>query len=120
MEIKTGDRIDKPWGWEDILDLNEYYCVKHLFVKDGHRLSLQYHERKHETLFLQWGAAMLTLVPKGERPQEIAMAEGERHVIEPGTVHRIRATAPEGALILEVSTPELDDVVRLEDDYNRA
>ena len=117
--MNTGDHIDKPWGWEHILDLNERYCVKHLFVKDGHRLSEQYHERKRETLFLIWGAAELSLRVDGTT-HSTAMVVGQPNPILPGTVHRVRGAAPEGALILEVSTVELDDVVRLHDDYGRA
>ena len=118
--MKTNDHVDKPWGWEHILDLNASYCVKHLFVKDGHRLSLQYHERKRETLFLVSGRAELSLRANGTGEQTLEMQIGEPQPIEPGTVHRIKGTGSEGALILEVSTLELDDVVRLEDDYGRA
>ena len=118
--MKIGDHIDKPWGWEHILDLNSTYCVKHIFVKNGHRLSLQYHERKRETLFLVSGGANLLLRANGAGEQALDMQVGEPHPIEPGTIHRIRGIGVEGALILEVSTLELDDVVRLEDDYGRA
>ena len=117
--MKTGDLITKPWGWERILDLNDHYCVKHLFVKKGHRLSLQYHERKRETMVLVSGGAELTRGPRGGTMQAIEMVSGEPYVIEPGTVHRLRGTAEEGGLVLEVSTPEVDDLVRLEDDYGR-
>ena len=57
--MKTGDVIDKPWGWERILDLNDRYCVRHLFARNGGRLSLQYHQRKRETVVLVSGAAEL-------------------------------------------------------------
>ena len=117
--MKTDDRIEKPWGWEHILDLNASYCVKHLFVKGGHRLSLQYHERKRETLFLVSGGAELLLRANGGDEETLDMQMGEPHPIEPGTVHRIKSTGGDGALILEVSTLELDDIVRLEDDYGR-
>jgi mannose-6-phosphate isomerase len=117
--MKTGDRIEKPWGWEQILELNDRYCIKHLFLKDGHRLSEQYHERKTETLLLAAGAAELTL-GRGAEMRVVALALMEPVPIAPGMVHRIRAASAEGALILEVSTPELEDVVRLDDDYGRA
>ncbi len=116
--MKAGDAIKKPWGGEVILDLCAAYCVKHLRVRRGHRLSLQYHERKRETLTLISGEAMLTLVVGGVR-REIPMRRGESCVIEPGVVHRVAGVSEEDAVILEVSTTELDDVVRLEDDYGR-
>ena len=117
--MKTGDHIDKPWGWEEILDLNDAYCIKHLFIEDGKRLSQQYHERKMETLMLVSGAADVTW-GRGSDQRVEAMVLSQPYPIAPGTVHRLRATAPEGALILEVSTTELDDVVRLDDDYGRS
>ena len=117
--MKTGDVIDKPWGWERILDLNDRYCVKHLFVRTGHRLSQQYHERKRETMILLSGGAELVITGADGTEQAIDMVEGAPYALEPGTVHRLRGTAGEGGLILEVSSPELDDVVRLEDDYGR-
>jgi len=118
MNMKTGDRIDKPWGWEQILDLNDRYCIKHLFLKAGHRLSLQYHERKTETLFLVEGGVELTLGAVGEQ-QVQTMSLMQLCPITPGTIHRMMGLAPSGGLILEMSTLELDDVVRLDDDYGR-
>ncbi len=117
--MKTGDRIDKPWGWEEILDLNDRYCIKHIFIEDGKRLSQQYHERKIETLMLVSGAAEVTWGKDGDQRVE-SMVASKPYPVMPGTIHRIRGTASEGALILEVSTTELDDVVRLDDDYGRA
>ena len=117
--MKTGDRIDKPWGWEKILELNDSYCIKHLFIKDGHRLSKQYHERKRETLILVEGGVELTL-GGAEGEQVVAMSLMKPCPIAPGTVHRLKGASPGGGLILEVSTLELDDVVRLDDDYGRA
>jgi mannose-6-phosphate isomerase-like protein (cupin superfamily) len=116
MEI--GDYIDKPWGWEEILDINDSYCIKHLFIEDGKRLSLQYHKRKTETLILQSGSAELILGRDGSERVE-PMVLSKPYPVMPGTIHRLRGTGPEGALILEVSTTELDDVVRLGDDYGR-
>ena len=116
--MKTGDSIDKPWGWEDIRDLNDHYCIKHLFINGGHRLSKQYHERKTETLMLVEGQAELTL-GTGSDEQSVAMELWRPYPIAPGTMHRLKAIADQGALILEVSTPDLDDVVRVEDDYGR-
>ena len=116
--MKAGDHIEKPWGWEQVLDLNDRYCIKHLFIAEGRRLSLQYHERKTETLVLVEGACELTL-GRGPDARVVSMKLNEPWPIAPGTVHRMKGASPEGALIFEVSTPELEDVVRLEDDYGR-
>lgn len=116
--VKTGDVIPKPWGSERIVDLNDRYCIKHLVVRRGRRLSKQYHERKRETMLLLDGEAALTLFD-GEAARDILLRPGEAHVIEPGTVHRIAGLSERDAVILEVSSLELDDVVRLEDDYGR-
>ena len=117
--MKTGDLIDKPWGWERLLDVNEYYVVKHIFIRQDQRLSLQYHEKKRETMFLVSGTAELTRRGPDGVDRTISMETGETYVVETGTVHRLRGTSADGALVLEMSTPELDDVVRLEDDYGR-
>ena len=106
-------RVEKPWGYELWWALTERYCGKVLFVKAGEELSLQYHERKEETLYLQSGRAEVRL---GDA--ELAIGPGEAFHVAPGTVHRIRAL--EDSLLLEVSTPEVDDVVRLEDRYGRS
>lgn len=110
-------RVEKPWGHELIWALAEAYCGKLLFVRQGQSLSLQYHEHKDESWLIQQGRARIELgVVGGER----AVAEagpGSAFRYRPGTVHRI--TALEDTTILEVSTPQLDDVVRLADDYGR-
>jgi mannose-6-phosphate isomerase-like protein (cupin superfamily) len=111
-------RVEKPWGYELIYALTERYCGKVLFVRAGEALSLQYHERKDETLYLQSGLAQIEL---GEVGGDRAVAEigpGHAFHVRPGVVHRIRAV--EDSTFLEVSTPELGDVVRLEDRYGRA
>ena len=116
--MKSGDVIPKPWGSEHIVDLNDAYCVKYLRIRRGHRLSKQYHERKRETMLLVRGAAVLSLFDeRGEH--DIAMGFGVAYAIEPGTVHRMEGFSWEPAVILEVSTTELEDVVRLQDDYGR-
>lgn len=116
--MKTGDRIEKPWGWELLLELNDHYCIKHLYIAPGHRLSKQYHERKTETLMLVSGEVNLSIWEDG-RERCISMLPTVPHHIPAGTVHRLHGVAPNGGLILEVSTIELTDVVRLEDDYGR-
>jgi mannose-6-phosphate isomerase-like protein (cupin superfamily) len=117
--MNIGRHIDKPWGWEEILEFNDYYCIKHLFIDSGCRLSKQYHERKTETLMLVQGEAELTL-GTSEAEQIVVMDIFKLFPIPPGTMHRLKANGDRGALILEVSTPELDDVVRVEDDYGRS
>jgi mannose-6-phosphate isomerase len=118
MEEKNEDRIEKPWGWERILELNAEYCIKHLFVKNECRLSEQYHVYKTETLILIDGSAEL-MRREGDQERVVEMPLGQPFPIPPGLIHRIRGSSPSGALILEVSTPELSDVVRLSDDYGR-
>jgi mannose-6-phosphate isomerase len=105
--------IAKPWGREVWYAHEDRYAGKILEVTKGHALSLQKHERKQETMYLHAGRLLYHL--NGE---EFEMTPGECITIRPGDVHRI--TALEDAVILEVSTPELDDVIRLEDRYGRS
>ena len=111
-------RVDKPWGHELIWALTDEYCGKVLFVRAGFALSLQFHREKDESWLVQSGKAKLELGDAGEAVlhQEVITA-GHAFRYRPGTVHRI--TAIEDTTILEVSTPQLDDVVRLEDLYGR-
>ncbi len=112
-------RVEKPWGWELIWALADDYCGKLLFVKAGQALSLQYHEVKDESWYIQDGRARLELGTVGESNSSVdEIGPGECFRFRPGTVHRV--TAIEDTLIVEVSTPQLDDVVRLEDTYGRA
>jgi mannose-6-phosphate isomerase len=110
-------RVDKPWGYELIWAHTDAYVGKVLFVKAGERLSLQYHEQKDESWLVQSGRAKLELGAVGGSLEELEIAAGDAFHYAPGTVHRI--TAIEDTSILEVSTPHLDDVVRLEDAYGR-
>ncbi len=111
-------RVEKPWGHELIWALSEAYCGKVLFVKAGCALSLQFHREKEESWLVQSGKAKLELGDAGEAVlnEEVVVA-GQAFHYRPGTVHRV--TALEDTTILEVSTPHLDDVVRLEDLYGR-
>jgi mannose-6-phosphate isomerase len=111
-------RVDKPWGYELIWAVSEQYCGKVLFVKAGGSLSLQFHNEKDESWYVQSGRACLELGESGQAvlDEEIVVA-GAAFRYRPGTVHRV--TAIEDTTILEVSTPHLDDVVRLEDRYGR-
>ena len=111
-------RVEKPWGHELIWALTESYCGKVLFVKAGCSLSLQFHKEKEESWLVQSGRAKLELGNAGQAVlQQEVIGPGAAFHYRPGTVHRV--TALEDTTILEVSTPELDDVVRLEDLYGR-
>ena len=113
------ERVEKPWGYELIWAVSDFYVGKVLFVRAGHSLSLQFHKLKDESWYVQGGRAELELADAGQAVlvSEIVSA-GAAFRFRPGTVHRV--TALEDTTILEVSTPELDDVVRLEDRYGRA
>ncbi len=111
-------RVEKPWGYELIWALTDTYCGKVLFVRAGHSLSLQFHRQKDEAWLIQSGRAKLELGEAGGPVlNEEIVGEGSAFHYAPGTVHRV--TAIEDTTILEVSTPHLDDVVRLEDAYGR-
>jgi mannose-6-phosphate isomerase-like protein (cupin superfamily) len=109
--------VPKPWGREEIFAENERYAGKILHLSAGQALSLQYHERKDETLYVLEGELGLEVEEDGAMRTRL-MAPGQAYRIRPGTRHRLRAERP--CVILEVSSPELDDVVRLEDAYGRA
>jgi len=111
-------RVEKPWGWELIWADTELYVGKVLFVKAGESLSLQFHNEKDESWWVESGRARLELGDAGQTVlNEEVIAAGACFRYRPGTVHRV--TAIEDTTILEVSTPHLDDVVRLEDAYGR-
>jgi mannose-6-phosphate isomerase-like protein (cupin superfamily) len=112
-------KVDKPWGHELIWALTGRYCGKVLFVKAGCALSLQFHREKDESWLVQAGRAKLELGEIGQKVlHEEVVGPGAAFHYEPGTVHRV--TAIEDTTILEVSTPQLADVVvRLEDLYGR-
>ena len=114
----TSRRVDKPWGYELIWALTDIYCGKVLFVRAGHSLSLQFHAEKDESWFVQSGRARIELGELGKAVlAEEVVGPGAAFRYKPGTVHRV--TALEDTTILEVSTPQLDDVIRLEDAYGR-
>jgi mannose-6-phosphate isomerase len=113
------ERVDKPWGYELIWALSEAYAGKILSVNAGHELSLQFHREKDESWYVLEGRAELDLAAAGEKTTSSeVVTPGAAFRIRPGTIHKIRAL--EDTVILEVSTPQLDDVVRLEDAYGRA
>jgi mannose-6-phosphate isomerase-like protein (cupin superfamily) len=110
-------RVEKPWGWELVWAETERYVGKLLFVRAGEALSLQYHERKDESWLVRDGRALLELGEVGGPLEAVEIRPGDAFRFDPGTVHRV--TALEDTLVIEVSTPDLDDVVRVEDRYGR-
>jgi mannose-6-phosphate isomerase-like protein (cupin superfamily) len=110
-------RVEKPWGYELHWAKTDRYVGKIIHVNAGHALSLQYHNHKDETVFLSSGR-LLFEIQDGEHLTRREMKPGEAIHIPPKTIHRM--TALEDSDIFEVSTPELHDVVRLEDRYGRA
>ena len=117
MNDRDDTHVDKPWGYERHWALTDRYVGKVLHIKAGHALSLQYHNRKDETI-LVWSGRLLFEMRSGGAVRTWEMGGGDRVHVPPGTVHRM--TAIEDCDVIEVSTPELDDVVRLEDRYGRA
>jgi mannose-6-phosphate isomerase-like protein (cupin superfamily) len=112
-------RVEKPWGYEVIWAVTDSYVGKVIFVRAGESLSLQFHREKDEAWFVQAGRARLELGGAGRTLlNEEIVGPGAAFHYPPGTVHRV--TAIDDTTILEVSTPQLDDVVRLEDAYGRA
>lgn len=111
-------KVEKPWGWELIWAHADAYVGKILFVRAGQSLSLQFHREKDESWYVQSGRAKLELGKIGQAVlAEEVIGPGAAFRYRPGTVHRV--TALDDTTILEVSTPHLDDVVRLEDRYGR-
>lgn len=110
-------KVDKPWGYELIWARTKDYVGKVLHINRGHKLSLQYHRIKEETLYLQTGKMTLLFEGDDGKMVEVSMKAGDSHHIPVGRKHRMIAV--EDCDVFEVSTPELDDVVRLEDGYGR-
>jgi len=111
------EQVPKPWGHETIWARTDRYVGKILHVRRGESLSLQFHRVKEETIRVLSGALQFEVGAEGEAPAAVRLGPGDGWHIPPGTRHRM--TALEDTDILEVSTPELDDVVRLEDRYGR-
>lgn len=116
--MKTTDRlVPKPWGQERIFAANGRYAGKLITIRAGHSLSYQFHRVKEETIHVLSGTLGFETESAGERVVHV-LAPGETVHVEPGTRHRMFADG-EDVLLVEVSSPELDDVVRLEDRYGR-
>lgn len=113
----TPTRIDKPWGYELIWASTDRYVGKILHVDEGESLSLQYHEIKDETLHVFRGRVRLEVGASADALDAVELGPGEGLRLPAGTIHRLEAL--ESSDVLEASTPELDDLVRLEDRYGR-
>ena len=109
--------ISKPWGKEEIWAETPKYVGKYLYITAGNRLSRQYHNKKEETIRVLSGNLLLE-IGTDENLTQLTLKSGEIYHVVPMTVHRFCATS-EDVVLVEVSTPELDDVVRLQDDYSR-
>jgi quercetin dioxygenase-like cupin family protein len=112
----TITHVPKPWGHETIWAKTDAYVGKILHIKAGEALSVQYHKVKDETVYLISGKLRYRIW-ENDQPVDVDLAIGEAFRVTPGTVHQMEAVTD--CDILEVSTPHLDDVVRLEDRYGR-
>jgi mannose-6-phosphate isomerase len=111
--------VEKPWGREEVFGYVEgRFCGKVLHVDAGAALSTQYHREKEEVIAVQSGRGRLEVGPGPDELEACELGPGDAFHLRPGTVHRI--TALTDLVLLEVSTPEIDDVVRLDDRYGRA
>ncbi len=110
-------RVDKPWGHEIIWALTDHYCGKLIAIDAGRRLSLQKHLQKDESVLVLTGRLRLWLEDDGGTVQPIELGPGDHRHVPVGRIHRFEAI--ERCEIVEVSTSELDDVIRLEDDFGR-
>ncbi|MBF0595079.1 MAG: cupin [Candidatus Omnitrophica bacterium] len=109
--------IEKPWGREELVECNDRYVVKRLTMNRGHRCSLQYHQKKKETIYVLSGYLNILTGSEASNLLGQVYSPHQSLTIEPGVLHRMEAI--EDCVYLESSTPELEDVVRILDDYSR-
>ena len=109
--------IEKPWGKEEVIETNDRYMMKKLTMWKGHRCSLQYHKIKQETIYVLSGRLRIHSGKSENELESKAYGPDDSITITPWTVHRMEAV--EDSVYLEASTPEMEDVVRLSDDYQR-
>jgi mannose-6-phosphate isomerase-like protein (cupin superfamily) len=117
MALQPIQRVEKPWGYELIWAKTKDYVGKILHINAGHKLSLQYHKVKEETIIVASGKMLFVFEDENGQMQEIPLGPGQAHHIPTGRKHRMISV--ETCDVYEVSTPHLDDVVRLEDGYGR-
>lgn len=109
--------IEKPWGQEEVIEINDRYMMKKLTMLEGKRCSLQYHRAKRETIYVLSGQLRIIQGPSPDQLEGRIYGPGQTITLAPGVVHRMEGV--EDSVYLEASTPEMDDVVRIEDDYQR-
>lgn len=109
--------VTKPWGKEEWLELNDRYCYKRIYINAGYKTSYQYHNFKTETNYIISGEAEIWLEDNNGNVNKTIMKTGEYFNVTPTKKHRVIAITD--LILQEVSTPEVDDVIRIEDDSNR-
>lgn len=117
MEEKLPRKTEKPWGFELLFAHTLKYAGKVIFIRKGHRISLQYHKKKDESLYLYHGKALMEI--EGSDGQLVSSVVDPGHCIRVRPLIKHRLKAIEDTTFFEVSTPELEDIKRLEDDYGR-
>ena len=117
MDIVKAKIIHKPWGKEEILAATDNYVMKRITISPGSRMSLQYHEKKEETIYVVSG--ILINWKTEEMKDHFTLMPGETYHVKPGVVHRFGSPNELETVVIECSTTELEDVVRLADDYDR-
>lgn len=117
MITQTFEHITKPWGGEAILALTEKYCLKQLHINAGHRTSLQYHDEKMESIYIVSGTGELTFSDEDGVLRSAQFGPGCGWTVKPKQIHQMKATTD--VVYYEASTTELQDVVRVADDYGR-
>ena len=109
--------VNKPWGREEWIELNDKYCYKRLYLNQGHRTSFQYHVKKMETIYIIEGIAEVWLENSEGKIEKMKMKKGDYFTNPPMRKHRVVALSD--LILQEVSTPEVDDVIRIDDDSSR-
>jgi mannose-6-phosphate isomerase len=109
--------IEKPWGKEEVIEINDHYMVKKLTMWKGHRCSLQYHNQKKETIYVLSGQLKIHSGPSENELTVKIYGPNDTITLLPRTIHRMEGV--EDCVYLEASTPQMEDVVRIQDDYNR-
>ena len=109
--------IKKTWGYEELISHNKKYVLKKLFMKKGHRCSLQYHKKKHETIYVLTGSLKIHIGKNMKNLKKKILKKNQSIIIKPYMVHRMEGIL--NSIYLEASTSQLKDVVRISDDYGR-
>ena len=117
FRITDFSKTSKPWGSEILIDKNPAYAFKQIIMKAGSRSSLQSHRFKQETIFVVSGLIELEIVSSGGESQFEQFGPNQAYYLPAETIHRVRVI--EDCLLYEVSTPELDDIIRYQDDFGR-